>query len=113
MHNLLEALKPQYDYILIDSCPVLPVSDAVLLSRSVDAVVFVVNSGSTPANLAQEALVRLNRAHAPVVGTVLNQVDILHGRDASIYRDHFSYYDSDTEPVSNNIDTRNGNHITV
>ncbi|MDX6712917.1 MAG: polysaccharide biosynthesis transport protein [Blastocatellia bacterium] len=102
MRDLLNTLKSQYDFILIDACPTLPVSDAVLLSNAVDAVVFVVNSSKTQRQLARQAIIRLHRAQAPLVGTILNQVNLQHGRDAYYYRDNISYYEPD--PLDSSFD---------
>jgi capsular exopolysaccharide synthesis family protein len=52
---LLDRLAPAIDWIIIDSPPVLPVSDAKLLAEICDAVLLVVQAGSTPYDLAQKA----------------------------------------------------------
>jgi capsular exopolysaccharide synthesis family protein len=52
---LLDRLSPAIDWIILDSPPVIPVSDAKLLAEVCDAVLLVVRAGSTPYDLAQKA----------------------------------------------------------
>ena len=68
--ELLETVAPAFDWIVIDSSPVLPVSDAVNLSRSVDGVLLVARSGVTEYAVAQKAQHQLKAAN--LLGFVLN-----------------------------------------
>jgi len=72
MKRLLAGLKDRYDFILVDSPPVMAVADALLLSRMVDSVLFVVRSGVTPRPIAREARNKLSRVKARIIGIVLN-----------------------------------------
>ena len=72
LSHLLFELQSQADFILLDSPPVLPVTDATLLALWVDATITVVRAGSTRRNELREALDLLRQARAPVMGTVLN-----------------------------------------
>jgi succinoglycan biosynthesis transport protein ExoP len=72
MKRLLAGLKERYDFILVDSPPVMAVADALLLSRMVDSILFVVRSGVTPRPIAREARNKLARVKARVIGIVLN-----------------------------------------
>jgi succinoglycan biosynthesis transport protein ExoP len=72
----LERLKEEFDVVVIDSPPVQLVSDAVMLSQLATSVLFVVRADSTPYPIARHALSRLHRADAPVLGAVLNQIDL-------------------------------------
>jgi succinoglycan biosynthesis transport protein ExoP len=85
MRDALGLLKQHYDYILIDTPPVLPVSDAVLLSTMVDGVVLVVSARSSPKPLVREACSRLRYARAQILGTLLNRVGTHDGYYASYY----------------------------
>jgi Mrp family chromosome partitioning ATPase len=69
----------RYDYILLDSPPVMAVSDAVLLSTMVEGVILVINVQATPKRLLREACARLNYARAKMVGTVLNRAELRAG----------------------------------
>ncbi len=97
MATLLSDLSEMYDYVLIDTPPVLPVTDAVMLSRSVDGVALVVRGQSTLTPLARDAVNRIKGAGANLLGVVLNDVNIKSGDYQYYYRDTYSYYHEDDE----------------
>ncbi|HEY6275002.1 MAG TPA: polysaccharide biosynthesis tyrosine autokinase [Streptosporangiaceae bacterium] len=68
------ALRHEFDLVLIDSPPIVPVTDAVVLSKEADATLLVVAAGQTRRGDLRRAAEKLAQASAPVVGTVLNQV---------------------------------------
>jgi polysaccharide biosynthesis transport protein len=72
MGEFLRQLRESYEYVLLDSPPVLAVSDAVMLSAIVDGVVFVVRSAGTERKPALRALDRLQQVQARILGVVLN-----------------------------------------
>lgn len=72
---LLEKLRTVYTHIVIDSPPVLSVTDAVVLARVVDAVVLVVRYGKSNKHVMRRARELLARSGAPMAGLVLNGVD--------------------------------------
>jgi len=74
--QVIEKLKEEFEVIVIDSPPVQLVSDAVMLAQLATSVLFVVRADSTPYPIARHALNRLHRADAPVLGAVLNQIDL-------------------------------------
>jgi len=88
MRAILAALQEQYDYILIDSPPVMLASDAMLLATMVDGVVLVANAQRTPKQVVREARTRLTCAQAKILGVVLNQLNIRHREYAYYYRKH-------------------------
>lgn len=71
--ELLEAAAPQFDWIIVDSSPVLPVSDAVNMARACDGVLLVARAGVTKFQVAQRAQGELKAAN--VLGFVLNAVE--------------------------------------
>jgi polysaccharide biosynthesis transport protein len=73
MRLLLRIVQQQFDYIIIDSPPVLAIADALTLSIQVDAVVVVARAGSLPRRQLDQTLRRLMDVNANVVGVVLNQ----------------------------------------
>jgi len=73
MKAFLDDLRTQFDYIIIDSAPTLPVSDAVALSRHVDGVLVVAQAGRTSAGNIRQMLANLEQVSAPVIGVVLNR----------------------------------------
>jgi capsular exopolysaccharide synthesis family protein len=76
MRELIAGLSDSYDFVLVDSPPILPVADGLTLSRVVDSVVLVVRSRTTERDLAQESRRRLLRVNARILGVVLNDLDI-------------------------------------
>jgi succinoglycan biosynthesis transport protein ExoP len=88
MHETLAALKDRYDFILIDAPPVMPVSDAVILSTMVDGVVLVVRGQETQKQLVKEAVSQLGNGSGKILGVVLNRVDI-RGADYSTYNNYY------------------------
>jgi capsular exopolysaccharide synthesis family protein len=73
--GVLRSLAEESDYVLVDSPPVLPVSDALVLSGIVDATILVLSAGATTKREAHRAFEQLDQIEAPVVGAVLNSVD--------------------------------------
>ncbi|WP_170142081.1 GumC family protein [Thioalbus denitrificans] len=99
--ELLDKLSEAYDRIVIDTAPTQAVSDALVLSTQASAVVYVVKADSTPYPLAQTGVKRLRHVNAPLVGAVLNQVDIKkagrygkYGRYGYDRYYHYDYYGS-------------------
>jgi capsular exopolysaccharide synthesis family protein len=86
MHAVLASLQEQYDYILIDSPPVMLASDAMLLSTMADGVVLVANAQRTPKQVVRAARTRLTCARAKILGVVLNQLNIRNREYAYYYR---------------------------
>lgn len=82
--ELVFRLQSTFDVVLIDSPPVLPVTDAIVMSAWVEAVVLVASSGTSRRQQVRTALELLRQAKAPVVGTVL-------GRTPSEPRYGYSY----------------------
>jgi succinoglycan biosynthesis transport protein ExoP len=76
MKSLLQQAAERYDFVVIDSPPILSVTDGVLLSPSVDAVALVVRQGSSSKKVIRRALDLLHRANAPITGIVLNDVNL-------------------------------------
>jgi tyrosine-protein kinase Etk/Wzc len=70
--KLIRDLKVQYDYVIIDSPPVLPVSDTLWISRHSEAVIFVSRANVTSSRQLYDALAKLTNVGAPIVGQVFN-----------------------------------------
>jgi len=73
MRAVLAELSQRFDLVLIDSPPVLPVADAMILSSYADGVLLVVASGQTRRGELRRTTEKLAQAGAPVVGCVLNK----------------------------------------
>ena len=92
MEKLLLELRRRFDYLVLDSPPLLPVTDATVLSAFVDGVVLVVECGVTDRGALARAHRMLETAGARVLGTVLNKIEANHdGYYRSSYR---AYYGS-------------------
>jgi succinoglycan biosynthesis transport protein ExoP len=76
MTALLQRMGEMYTHVVIDSPPILSVTDAVILAHLVDAVVLVVRHGKSSKNVMRRARDLLVRSGAPVAGLVLNAVDL-------------------------------------
>jgi capsular exopolysaccharide synthesis family protein len=74
MGELLEELAQEADVVLVDSPPVLPVADTVVLGAQVDGVILVIDVGQTRRGFAQQAVENLRQVDANVIGVVLNRV---------------------------------------
>jgi capsular exopolysaccharide synthesis family protein len=72
MREVLASLEAAYDYVLIDSAPILPVSDSVVLSRMADGVV-IISGARTPKEVVRDACARVMHIGAKILGIVLNE----------------------------------------
>jgi len=89
MRGILAAAASSFDHVLIDSPPILPVSDSVVLSTLVDGVVMVV-SAQTAKDLVRDACSRLIYVGSKMLGVVLNNVDPEQRRSYAPYYTYFS-----------------------
>ena len=72
--ELLESLRADGSFVLLDSPPVLPVTDGLVLSKQVDATLIVAMAGGTTRKDAARAVELLRQVNGPLAGTVLNGV---------------------------------------
>ena len=98
MHQIVTQLQQIYDYVVIDSPPVMPVSDALLLSTIVDGVLLVTNASRTPKQQVRAARARLEYARAKIFGTVLNRIRV-HQSEYQYYY-HQGYYTPQDEDAA-------------
>lgn len=85
MRNVLAILKTQYDFVIVDSAPVLPVADTLLLGQQVDAVLFSILRDVSRINHVHAAYDRLSRLGVRMLGAVIN------GDSPSSYGSRYSY----------------------
>lgn len=74
--GLLESLRKRFDWIVVDTTPILPISDALLVASRVDDVLFVVGTRTTSWRSTADAMEQLQKINAPVLGTVLNKAEL-------------------------------------
>ena len=91
--DLLRRLRSEFEYVLLDSPPLLTVSDSRILSTLTDAVVLVTKAYDTPYDLVRRARGLLYNAGARILGVALNSVDALKqgGSGYSYYRYGYGY----------------------
>jgi len=88
MQQLIERCKGMYTHIVMDSPPLLSVTDSVVLARDADAVVMIVRHGKSSKHAMRRARDLLVRSGAPVTGIVLNAVDL----NSPEYYAYYGYY---------------------
>jgi protein-tyrosine kinase len=94
LKHFLNRVSGLFDWIIVDSPPILPVSDAAVLARMCQGVLFVVRAGITPAAVSQKACEQLQDAN--IVGVVLNRADNSAG-----YGSYYQYSGYDLGQSSN------------
>lgn len=92
MEFLLHYLRNMFDVIIIDSPPILPASDALLVSPHTDGVLLVVKAGMLNRDMVLKAVEHLELAQANVLGVVLNDVDVNKAGYSSYYHKYYSGY---------------------
>ena len=101
---LMSVLKKRFDLLVIDSPPVLPTSDALLLASHSDGVLFVTKSGMLNRDMVKKGLESLKQTNANLIGVALNSVDVTkegHYRNYYYYQQYYAkyytkYYGEDT-----------------
>ena len=91
MKRLIQELSTQYDVVLIDTPPIVAVTDAAILAQEVDGVILVLASGEVNKEYAQRAKELLDKVGAKILGAVLNKVDM----KTSEYYYYYYYHGSD------------------
>ena len=105
LRNLLDHLKEQYDYILLDSPPILGVTDAAILASEVDGVLLVVQYRKYPKIISLRAKRMIENAGGQVLGAVLNNINIM--RD-----DYYYYYHYTTRKYYGVVRHENDDNLT-
>ena len=100
MSQALGILSQHFKYIIIDSPPVLSVTDARLLTSYVDGVILVVHGGKTNKNAISRASVHLQQVGAKVLGTLINNVNVESPEYSYYYSQYYDYqYYSQNEKI--------------
>ena len=76
--DLMASLGQKFDWVIIDTPPVMAVTDSAVVAHLTTGVLFVVGADMTSRHAAQRAVEQLDRSHARFVGVVLNRVDLKH-----------------------------------
>lgn len=91
MRELLAGLRQRYDRIILDSPPVMAVSDSLTLSRLADGVIMVIWGGVTGRDIIRKANQSLTGVNAKIIGVVLNNINMTK---RSSYQYYYPYYHS-------------------
>lgn len=93
--RLLEKLAEHYDRVIIDCAPTQAVSDALIVGKQADTVIYAIKSHHTSMNLVRRGVQRLRQVGAHILGTVVTQVDVdkisSYGGDY-YYQGYYDYY---------------------
>lgn len=90
LSGIVRQLQADGAMVLIDSPPLLPVTDAALIASAMDATLLVASAGRSSRKHLQQAVENLRKSHAPLVGVVLNRV-------ASTDSSYYYYYHHEDE----------------
>ena len=96
MKELLGILSERFDHVLIDSPPLLKVTEPVILSRLVDGVMLVVHGGKSTREVVRRTRQELAAADAKMFGVVLNNVDASGDGYDHYYYDTYSDYEKES-----------------
>ena len=91
MKKFIETLKKDYDYVMLDTPPVIPVTDAVIMSTYIDGVILVCSSGNLNVEMGKKTAESLKKVGANVLGVVLNRVPV----DSKKYAYYYYYHQDD------------------
>jgi capsular exopolysaccharide synthesis family protein len=108
MKSLTQELRRSFEFIVIDSPPVVGISDAAVLSVLSDGVLLVLNGERTSTTGAQKAVERLDMVRARLIGVVLNGVN-LKDPNYSYFRGYEPYYTYGSSIEEGGVASTNGN----
>ena len=94
MRKIIAMAARAFDHVIIDSAPILGLADALVLSRCVDGVIMVVGAGQTSKDSIKASTRRMAQVQAPLLGVVMNQVD-LDSPDYAYYTAYYYNYSGD------------------
>ncbi|MGB6223738.1 GumC family protein [Haloferula sp.] len=92
MSELIQDVKQRFDLVLIDSPPILGVSDASVLASEVDLTMIVVQHRKLPRNMLMRVKQAVENVGGHVIGVVLNNVDVRSDSQYQYYTSYYTYY---------------------
>ncbi len=106
MSELIQDVKQRFDLVLVDSPPILGVSDASVLASEVDLTMIVVQHRKLPRNMLLRVKQAVENVGGNVIGVVLNNVDVRSDSQYQYYTSYYTYYAPaeshiGAEPISN------------
>jgi polysaccharide biosynthesis transport protein len=104
MEKLVQTMRQKFDHVVIDSPPILPITDATIISSLVDGVIMVVESDATSRAALNRAVHVMEHSGGRILGTVFNKVDIR--RDGYYgYRYYHGYYTTQSKSYYHDKDS--------
>ncbi len=92
MSELIQDVKQRFDLVLVDSPPILGVSDASVLASEVDLTMLVVQHRKLPRNMLLRVKQAVENVGGNVIGVVLNNVDVRSDSQYQYYTSYYTYY---------------------
>ena len=92
MSELIQDVKQRFDLVLVDSPPILGVSDASVLASEVDLTMLVVQHRKLPRNMLMRVKSAVDNVGGQVIGAVLNNVDVRSDSQYQYYTSYYTYY---------------------
>ena len=92
MSELIQDVKQRFDLVLVDSPPILGVSDASVLASEVDLTIIVVQHRKLPRNMLLRVKQAVENVGGHVIGVVLNNVDVRSDSQYQYYTSYYTYY---------------------
>lgn len=105
MSELIQDVKQRFDLILVDSPPILGVSDASVLASEVDLTMIVVQHRKLPRNMLIRVKQAVENVGGNVIGVVLNNVDVRSDSQYQYYTSYYTYYAPAESQVSPPVGT--------
>jgi capsular exopolysaccharide synthesis family protein len=93
MEEFIHRATSENDIVILDTPPVLPVTDAIVLSRMVDGIIVVLRHGQTTIEAVDIVKRQFEKVGANLLGAVINDVPV---NDDSYYYNYYEYYDDST-----------------
>ena len=93
---ILNALRDVYDYIIIDTPPLGNVIDSAIVAENCDGVVMVIEAGAISYRFAQQVMDQLKKSNCPILGAVLNRVDLkrqVYGKYGKYYGEYYGNHE--------------------
>jgi len=108
MVRLLDMARMNFDYIVLDTPPVLPVADALVLGHQSDGVVLCVKGGHTPREKVSHVRDKLLRSNVRILGVLINNLEEEAGPYGRRYSDDYGYYGERDRATAEKSATRLG-----
>ena len=90
--ELINSVRDGYDFIFVDTPPILIVSDPLVWASCVDSVFFVVNVKKAKVNMLRQGIEKLSDIDVPILGVVVNKINKQHNYYYYGYFNKYDYY---------------------